>query len=134
MQNIKIFPFILFFLYICSTIYSQPIKAHPDNFRYFTDGSGKAMVFTGSHTWMRKPVKKQWMPDGWNLQKFSKYLDFLQYWNHNYTRLWMWEQPGEVDIWLKGIDGKYDLSKLNPAYFQPVNDASHNNQNIYILL
>jgi hypothetical protein len=120
MQNIKIFSFILFFLLTCFAVYSQPVKVHPDNFRYFTDGSGKAIVFTGSHTWMRKPIKKQWMPDGWNLQKFSKYLDFLQYWNHNYTRLWMWEQPGDVDIWLKEKDGKYDLSKLNPAYFDLV--------------
>ena len=99
---------------------AQPIKVHPDNFRYFTDGSGKTIVLTGSHTWMRKQVKKQWVADGWDLQKFSKYLDFLQYWNHNYIRLWMWEQPGQTDIWLKGPDGKYDLDKLNPAYFDLV--------------
>jgi hypothetical protein len=30
---------------------SGPLKIHPDNPRYFTDGSGKAIYLTGSHTW-----------------------------------------------------------------------------------
>jgi len=60
------------------------------------------------------------MPDGWDLQKFSRYLDFVEYWNLNYVRLWMWEQPGQTDIWLKNAEGKYDLNKLNPAYFEMV--------------
>jgi len=30
---------------------SGPLRIHPDNPRYFTDGSGKAIYLTGSHTW-----------------------------------------------------------------------------------
>ena len=94
----------------------RPIGIHR-NWYYFSDESGKPLVFTGSHTWGRRREKKMWVSDGWDPGKFNKYLDFLQHWNHNYIRLWMWEQEGTVDIWKKNEDGKYDLSKLNQAFF-----------------
>ena len=28
-----------------------PLKVHPNNPRYFTDASGRAVYLTGSHTW-----------------------------------------------------------------------------------
>jgi hypothetical protein len=28
-----------------------PLQVHPENPRYFTDGSGKAIFLTGAHTW-----------------------------------------------------------------------------------
>src|SRR5262249_16338090 len=28
-----------------------PLRAHPNNPHYFTDGTGKAIYLTGSHTW-----------------------------------------------------------------------------------
>ena len=28
-----------------------PLCVHPDNPRYFTDGTGKAVYLTGAHTW-----------------------------------------------------------------------------------
>ena len=70
-------PIFLCLLFLCLVACTQTLKVHPKNFRYFTDSSGKAIVLTGSHTWMRKPVKGQWMDDGWDIKKFSKYLDFL---------------------------------------------------------
>lgn len=30
---------------------SGPLHPHPDNPRYFTDHTGKAIYLTGSHTW-----------------------------------------------------------------------------------
>lgn len=96
---------------------SKTLRIHP-NWYFFTDGSGRAIVLTGSHTWARKREDRKWVADGWNIKKFEKYLDFLEHWNHNYIRLWMWEQKGDVDIWVKGRDGKYDLSQLNEAYFE----------------
>lgn len=116
----KKFSFIPLLLFANFSVNAQTLKVHPDNFRYFTDGSGKAVVLTGSHTWMRKPVKGHWMNDGWDLKKFSRYLDFLQYWNHNYIRLWMWEQEGKTNLWLKDADGTFDLNKINPAYIKRV--------------
>ena len=113
-------PIFLCLLFLCLVACTQTLKVHPKNFRYFTDSSGKAIVLTGSHTWMRKPVKGQWMDDGWDIKKFSKYLDFLEHWNHNYIRLWMWEQEGKTNISLKDANGKSDLSKLNPGYIEMV--------------
>ena len=28
-----------------------PLRVHPENPRYFTDGSGRAVYLTGSHVW-----------------------------------------------------------------------------------
>lgn len=95
---------------------SGPVGIHA-NWYYFSDEQGNPLVFTGSHTWGRRRENKMWVSDGWDLLKFNKYLDFLQHWNHNYIRLWMWEQEGTVNIWEKTGDGKFDLTKLNEAFF-----------------
>ena len=57
-----------------------PLRVHPDNRRYFTDGSGRAVYLTGSHTWAnlvdmgpRNPPPRF---------DFNAYLDFLD--NRNY--------------------------------------------------
>jgi hypothetical protein len=39
---------------ICSSArgnFQGPLRVHPDNPRYFTDGSGQVIYLTGSHTW-----------------------------------------------------------------------------------
>jgi hypothetical protein len=117
-----------------------PLRAHPTNSRYFTDGtklpdgSFKAIYLTGSHTWTnlidRGPTDPPASFD------FDAYLDFLQKHNHNFIRLWgrqiCWYQKyGNVPLhaaplaWQRtgpgnALDGKpkFDLNKLNPAYFQ----------------
>jgi hypothetical protein len=129
---------ILFIMLIAgcvNKIEDNPVRVHPQNFLYFTDDSGKAIVFTGCHTWMKTRSKnREWIPNGWDLQKFKKYLDFLEYWNHNYIRLWMWEQEGTVNIWEKDSKGKYDLSRLNQAYFDLVKSfvSEAASRNIYV--
>jgi hypothetical protein len=99
---------------------SSPLRIHPKNWRYFTDDTGKAIVFAGSHTWLRKEQDKHWVSDNWDIGAFNKYLDFSEYWGHNYIRLWMWEHRGEVEVWNTDSTGKYDLAQLNPAYFELV--------------
>jgi hypothetical protein len=119
-----------------------PLRIHPDNPRYFTDGtkltdgSLKAVYLTGSHHWhnlqdagrIGGPVTKVFDYDG--------YLDFLAKYNHNFIRLWAWEgaawwyQGGQNDEYYvplayartgpgKASDGKpkFDLEKFNPEYF-----------------
>ncbi len=95
---------------------SQPLGVH-SNWYFFSDETGEPIVLTGSPTWGRRRENKVWVSDGWDLGKFSKYLDFLRYWNHNYIRLWMWEQEGTVNIWEKTTGGQFDLTKLNQAFF-----------------
>ncbi len=120
---------------------TSPLRVHPTNPRYFTDGSGKAVYLTGSHTW-------------WNLQDtgpsdpppvfdYDAYLDFLKKHHHNFFRLWRWELttwPWNDPRELKGgtavrsyaaphpwkrtgpgtaLDGKpkFDFDQFDPAYF-----------------
>ena len=115
------------------TQFRGPLRAHPDNGRYFTDDSGKAIYLTGSHTWA-------------NLQDiglaetppfpYEEYLAFMQSYGHNFMRLWMFEQP-ERACWTEARilfaplpwartgpgtanDGlpKFDLTAWNEAYFE----------------
>ena len=125
MRKIIISTFLFIFFCIAFSPDSHggsPLRIHPKNWRYFTDESGRTILLAGSHTWFCNIEGLYYLPYGWNMDKFEKYLDFLLYWHHNYTRLWMWEHAMDVDIWMKGPDGKYDLSKLNQAYFDRIHD------------
>ncbi|MBM4028243.1 MAG: hypothetical protein FJ280_23045, partial [Planctomycetes bacterium] len=79
-----------------------PLRVHPTNPRYFTDGtknpdgSLKAVYLTGSHTWNSLQdgafftAENADPPPRFN---FEAYLDVLQQHNHNFIRLWRFEQP-----------------------------------------
>jgi len=106
-----------------------PLKVHPTNSRYFMDKSGQAILLTGSHTW------NNLVDSGLSPFDFTKYLDMLQAYQHNFIRLWAWEHgyvlrptggrfefdplpyarvgPGLA------LDGKpkFDLTQWNPEYF-----------------
>ncbi len=109
-----------------------PLKVSSFNPRYFTDGTGKVVYLTGSHTWTNFQDRGEA-----NISPFdyTAYLDFLQENNHNFIRLWVWEhaawapwtdkkilfdplpylRPGSG----KALDGglKFCLSKFNQTYF-----------------
>ncbi|MCI0539886.1 MAG: DUF4038 domain-containing protein [Verrucomicrobiales bacterium] len=115
---------------------SGPLKLHPTNPRYFTDASGKAIYLTGSHTW--NSLQDMGPGDPPPAFDFDAYLDFLERHQHNFIRLWHWEQfawergghdtnkPTVAPLaWArtgpgKALDGKtkFDLSKFDPAYFK----------------
>jgi hypothetical protein len=110
-----------------------PLRVSSDNPRYFADPSGRVVFLTGSHYWKNVQDDGESNPP----QPFDNkgYLDFLQQHNHNFTRLWVWEQARWSDevsyshwfsptIYMRtgaglAADGglKFDLTKLNPAYF-----------------
>ena len=108
----------------------EPLTVHPTNPRYFTDGSGKAVYLTGSHTWNNLQNNEVYPK-----VDFDKYLDFLQSYNHNFIRLWVWEQaawdPWAADIVSvtpspyqrtgpgAALDGKpkFDVTQFNQEYF-----------------
>ncbi len=112
-----------------------PLRIHPDNPRYFTDGSGKAIYLTGSHTWGNLQEYRQ--PGDKKPFDYTGYLDFLEKHNHNFIRLWTWESPRsdckQLDLLNSrsvpmsyqrtgpgnAADGglKFDVTKFNPAYF-----------------
>jgi hypothetical protein len=66
-----------------------PLKIHPTNPRYFSDGSGRAVYLTESHTWASLQDKGDKYPP--RAFDFTAHLDFLQQHNHNFIRLWAWE-------------------------------------------
>jgi hypothetical protein len=113
-----------------------PLRVHPENPRYFTDGTGRAVLLVGSHTW--SSLVDMGPNDPPPKFDFNAYLDFLEKHGHNYIRLWTWEHtawdtrgnrekrrhycaplpyartgPG------KALDGKprFDLTQYDPEYF-----------------
>ena len=112
-----------------------PLRIHPENPRYFTDGSGKAIYLTGSHTWAN--FQERGVEGQTSDFDYERYLDFMQKLGHNFMRMWRWEHaqwmqfvpkdtliryepmaymrtgPGEA------IDGKpkFDLTQFNQVYF-----------------
>ena len=79
-----------------------PLRVSPENPRYFIDGSGKAIFLTGSHTWdNRQDIGSH--PFDW-----TDYLTRLRGYNHNFVRLWVWEQP-------KGLTTTPDPAEPTPT-------------------
>ena len=109
-----------------------PLKINPVNPRYFTDGTGKAIYLTGSHTWNNF---QDIGDEGSTPFDYTAHLNFLKKYNHNFIRLWAWEHaawfqatkdkivfspmpyertgPGEA------LDGKpkFDLTRFNQKFF-----------------
>lgn len=66
-----------------------PLRVHPENPRYFTDGSGKAVYLTGSHIWNNfQDIGVTNPPPAFD---FDVYLDFLEKHGHNFIRMWRYE-------------------------------------------
>jgi hypothetical protein len=72
-----------------------PLRVHPTNPRYFTDGSGKAIYLTGSHTWANFMDRGPSNPPA--AFDYSAYLEFLRKHHHNFIRLWTHELFNEED-------------------------------------
>ena len=66
-----------------------PLRRHASNPRYFTDGSGNAIYLTGSHTWNNFQEKSDAPSSEFDYAGYSR---LLQEKNHNFVRLWVWEQ------------------------------------------
>jgi hypothetical protein len=110
-----------------------PLRVHPTNPRYFTDGNGRTIYLTGSHTWSN--LQDAGSADPPPSFHYRAYLDFLQTYHHNFFRLWSWEQAKwtnetSENYWIApmpfqrvgpdlALDGKpkFDLSQFNQAYF-----------------
>lgn len=106
-----------------------PLRVHPANPRYFTDGTGRAIFLTGSHTW---DSLQDWGGPTPNFD-YPAYLDLLSGQGHNFIRLWIWESTSGKTYrsnaiapmpWARtgggtATDGapKFDLSRFNDAFF-----------------
>lgn len=127
---------------------SGPLKVHPRNPRYFADGSGKAILLVGSHTWNNLvDIADEDPPQPFD---FDAYLDFLREHNHNFIRLWTWELAsstwkGSHNVsplpWQRtgpgsALDGKprFDLERFDQAYFDRIRQRvqAAGRQGIYV--
>lgn len=114
-----------------------PLRVSLSNPRYFTDGSGKAIYLTGSHTWANLMDRGQSNPPAMAFD-YSAYMKWMVQQNFNFMRLWTAELPNAgpgpdysegnfVSLpwkWRRtgpGVadDGglKFDLTKLDQSYF-----------------
>jgi uncharacterized protein YjdB len=109
------------------------LRRSATNPRYFENANGQIVYLTGSHTWSN--LQDNGTVDPPPAFNYSAYLDFLEAHNHNFFRLWAWEQSkwtAEIaaDYWITpgpfkrtgpgaALDGKpkFDLSQFNQAYF-----------------
>jgi len=85
-----------------------PLRLLPENPRYFTDSSGRAIFLTGSHTWDNR------QDIGTRRFEWTEYLTRLQEYNHNFIRLWVWEQPKGLTT---GPDPAEPMATLTPELF-----------------
>lgn len=110
----------------------SPLYTLPSNSRYFTLDGENARYLTGSHTWCNlQDIGLKDTPPF----PYQEYLNFMQASNHNFMRLWMFEQP-ERACWTDSVlyfdplpwnrtgpglaaDGKpkFDLASWNEDYF-----------------
>jgi hypothetical protein len=117
---------------------TAPLRPLPANPNYFTDGSGRAVYLTGSHTWNDF---QDWGTGGSPVPlDFAAYVSMLVAHNHNFTLLWTTELPAFRGLpttasappdfavspfpWPRtgpgnASDGnlKFDLTQFNQAYF-----------------
>jgi len=125
---------------VSSALASGPLHLSTVNRRYFADPSGRLVYLTGSEYW--KTIQDNTPSNPPAPFDYSGFLDFLQRNNHNFTRLYMWEQAKwsvetsvanyflpnlyervvPADPADTALDGgpKFDLTKLNPAYLARV--------------
>lgn len=128
----KNIPLVLIFfavLQITAQQFDGPLRVHPENGRYFTDNSGKAIYLTGSHTWAN--FQESRTPSD-SLFDYQGYLKMLKTNNHNFIRQWTWEHARKAswttdDVVFSPLPYKmvkhkgkerYDLSQWNEKYFE----------------
>jgi hypothetical protein len=113
-----------------------PLRVSASNSRYFEDANGNIVYLAGSHTWLN--LHDGVLTDPPPQFDYTAWLDFLQQHNHNFFRLWAWEQAtwavNASARWNFGsrrylrtgpgnaLDDKpkFDLTQLDQQYFDRV--------------
>ena len=100
-----------------------PLRKLESNPRYFTDGSGRAVLLVGSHNWHNFQDNGHRLPESQDPPPafdYDAYLDFLEKHDHNFFRLWRWEAPKWTDAQPAGrrssIAGPIPGSAPDPAW------------------
>jgi hypothetical protein len=122
-----------------------PLKVHPSNPRYFTNGSGQAIYLTGSHTWDNLQDSGT-IGESLSHFDYDAYLNLLQSSGHNFIRMWAWE-GGVIEKYCEplayartgpgaALDGKpkFDLEQFDREYFSRLRSrvAAAGHRGIYV--
>ncbi len=109
-----------------------PLVVCKENPRYFGRPDGRPVYLTGSHTWATLHDR---LLEETPVFDYSAWLDFMDHHNHNFLRLWAWEQSAWMqftDRLVKygpnryrrtgpgaSLDGgpKFDLTQFNDDFF-----------------
>jgi hypothetical protein len=127
-----------------SSTASGPLRKNPANGRYFTDGTGRAIYLSGSHTWANLLDRGQSNPPAAAFD-YAGYINWMVEHNFNFMRLWTAELPNAgpgpdysegnfVSLpckWLRtgpgsATDGglKFDLTRLDQSYFDRMRERT----------
>jgi hypothetical protein len=109
------------------------LGVHPTNPRYLADPSGRAVLLTGSHTWLvLQDGGATFPPPRFDYDRWLRWLDTK---GHRFFRMWCWEQARWVahrpdDFWFDPVpyqrapagtseDGlpAFDLTRFDERYF-----------------
>jgi chitodextrinase len=135
----------VFCLITSGALYAGGLQVSPINPRYFSDADGNAVYLTGSHTW------NNFQDMATAIMDYPAYLNFLVSYNHNFFRLWAWEESVETfdgdrnritpNVYARtgpGVanDGlpKFDVTKFNQDYFDRMRERiiAAQEQGIYV--
>jgi hypothetical protein len=86
-----------------------PLRVLQENPRYFATPSGEPVLLVGSHTWANFNDEGFDPPEPFD---YEQYLAFLERSNHNFFRLWAWEQTR----WGPWVDGDDYVYRPGSAY------------------
>src|SRR5215813_10020443 len=128
---LSLFSWLVFVAYFLAPAEAAgPLSVGASNPQFFIDSTGKTIYLTGVHlnnSLVDRSDKA--------VLDFTSYLNFLQQYDHNYVRLWAWEQAAwtheskakitfdPLPYQRRGpgtaLDGgrKFDLTRFNQAYF-----------------
>jgi len=99
------------------------LRVLSSNPRYFMDDSGRSVYLTGIHERNNFQISiHENLLDSFD---YSSYLNILQQNNHNFIRLWIWEDAGRTPLPFNRTgpgtanDGKpkFDLTSFNQSFF-----------------
>ncbi len=149
---------LLFAVSFCSVAAGKGVLAvHPDNPRYFTDGSGRAIYLGGHQMFVDlqdNSFNKEFIRNKERILDWDKYVQFLKTHNFNYLRNWVIWSTGSGSMAPvnnaiaspmpyrrvrghgKAKDGKdkFDLNQFDDVFFQRLRQRCEDLQNngIYV--